>query len=188
LRLAPKHATNLRVFNSAVFPFPIPGIAQAVSSCSCSRPKHSVSWVNPNLRAERAAKLDGYLSTTEPFGVITVGYFTESGGNPSSTQCCRFKLPTPSTRSTARHIKVTQAFKPQRLIKGFEDAYCNTHLPARRFGVWVSRKTTAQGSALPWAHFIRTDSSRLVRNAPHVLNIRDTLWTAALFLCAWELS
>jgi TonB-dependent receptor len=176
------HDTNLRVVYSRALSRPDPqDIAQAFSSNISGGEPYGLSLGNPNLKAETANNYDvlaeHYL---KPFGIIQAGFFYKQLYDPivNTLTVKQNYSPIPSnpTEYPVGTWDVTQSVNAgSGWLAGFEVAYLQhfTALPGFLSGLGLAANysyTDSQASGLPG----RSDSPRLLRQAPNIFNFSPT--------------
>ncbi len=181
LRLALTPETNLRFAYSRALSRPDPvDIAQSVSFTTTGSPgslKNTASLGNPNLKAENADNVDVLFEHyLEPFGMVSGGFFYKRLTSPIVTSTRVLNNFQPSPVAPSGTYTVTQPFNAGRAwIAGFEAAYVQhlTFLPGALGGLGISMNygyTASRATGL----IGRSDSPRLLRNAPNTWNISPT--------------
>jgi len=174
------HDSDIRVVYSRALSRPDPqDIAQALSVTLNQTPM-SASFGNPNLKAETANNYDilweHYL---KPFGIIQGGFFYKQLYDPIVTQSMLQQNYTPVPNDS--HYPVGEWLVSQPInagsgwLTGLEFSYLQhfTSLPGLLGGLGLSANyswTDSAASGLPG----RSDSPRLVRQAPNTWNISPT--------------
>jgi TonB-dependent receptor len=174
------HDTDLRVVYSRALSRPDPqDIAQALSVTLHQTPD-SVSFGNPNLKAETANNYDVLMEHyLKPFGMIQGGFFYKQLYDPIVTQSELKQNYTPVPGNPLYPVQEWMVSQPVNAgsgwLAGFECAYLQnfTSLPGAFGGLGLSANysyTNSQASGLPG----RADSPRLLRQAPNTFNISPT--------------
>jgi TonB-dependent receptor len=174
------HDTDLRVVYSRALSRPDPqDIAQAISVTLHQTPD-SVSFGNPNLKAETANNYDVLMEHyLKPFGMIQGGFFYKQLYDPIVTQSELKQNYSPVPGNPLYPVQEWMVSQPVNAgsgwLVGFECAYLQnfTSLPGALGGLGLSANysyTNSQASGLPG----RSDSPRLLRQAPNVFNISPT--------------
>ena len=175
------HDTDLRVVYSRALSRPDPqDIAQALSVTLNQSPLVA-SFGNPNLKAETANNYDLLMEHyLKPFGMIQGGFFYKQLYNPIVTQTTPpLENYTPVPGNSKYPVGTWVVTQPVNAgsgwLYGFELAYLQhfTSLPGALGGLGLSANysyTNSQASGLPG----RSDSPRLVRQAPNTWNISPT--------------
>ncbi len=177
LRYAVTNNTNIRAVYSRTFSRPDPqDIAQSLSVTVNGADTSSVSLGNPNLKAETSNNYDllfeHYLN---PFGAITAGFFYKDLGSPIvTTSFYETFQPTPQY-PLARYLVTQPVNIGSGYVTGFEISYLQrfSSLPGFLSGLGVSANysyTASQANGL----YDRTDTPRLLRQAPNTWNISPT--------------
>jgi TonB-dependent receptor len=174
------HDTDLRVVYSRALSRPDPqDIAQALSVTLHQTPD-SVSFGNPNLKAETANNYDVLMEHyLKPFGMIQGGFFYKQLYDPIVTQSELKQNYTPVPGNPLYPVQEWMVSQPVNAgsgwLAGFECAYLQnfTSLPGALGGLGLTANysyTNSQASGLPG----RSDSPRLLRQAPNTFNISPT--------------
>ena len=172
--------TDIRVVYSRALSRPDPqDIAQALTVTLHQTPD-SASFGNPNLKPESANNYDllfeHYL---KPFGMIQAGFFYKQLYDPIVTQSELRQNYTPVPGNPLYPVQEWMVSQPVNAgsgwLAGFECAYLQhfTSLPGAFGGLGLSANysyTNSQASGLPG----RSDSPRLLRQAPNTFNISPT--------------
>jgi len=176
------HDTDLRVVYSRALSRPDPqDIAQAYSVNTTGGQPYQLSFGNPNLKAETANNYDVLVEHyLKPFGMIQAGFFYKQLYRPivSTTELKQNYTPNPNdpAQYPVGEWQVTQPVNAgSGWLTGFEVAYLQhfTALPGFLNGLGLSANyshTNSQASGLP----DRSDSPRLLRQAPNIFNISPT--------------
>lgn len=174
------HDTDLRAVYSRALSRPDPqDIAQALSVTLNQTPL-SASFGNPNLKAETANNYDLLLEHyLKPFGLIQGGFFYKQLYDPIVTESSLKENYTPVPGNSHYPVGTWMVSQPVNAgsgwLYGIELAYLQhfTSLP----GIWGAfglsanySYTNSQASGLPG----RSDSPRLVRQAPNTWNVSPT--------------
>ncbi len=174
------HDSDLRVVYSRALSRPDPqDIAQALSVTLNQTPLQA-SFGNPNLKAETANNYDILLEHyLKPFGLIQGGFFYKQLYDPIVTQSMLQQNYTPVPGNSHYPVGTWLVSQPVNAgsgwLYGFELAYLQhfTSLPGMLSAMGLSANysyTDSQASGLPG----RSDTPRLVRQAPHTWNISPT--------------
>jgi TonB-dependent receptor len=174
------HDTDLRVVYSRALSRPDPqDIAQALSVTLHQTPD-SVSFGNPNLKPEAANNYDVLMEHyLKPFGMIQGGFFYKQLYDPIVTQSELKQNYTPVPGNPLYPVQEWMVSQPVNAgsgwLVGFECAYLQnfTSLPGALGGLGLTANysyTNSQASGLPG----RSDSPRLLRQAPNTFNISPT--------------
>jgi len=181
LRYAFTGNTNLRlVYGRGLSRPDAQDIAQAVTFTTNSSPgsqKNTATLGNPNLKAETADNFDVLVEHyLNPFGIISAGYFYKRLTDPIVTESFVLTNFQPSPIAPVGSYTVTQPINSgSAWISGFEAAYLQhlTFLPGKLAGLGLSANysyTASRANGLPG----RSDTPRLLRNAPNTWNISPT--------------
>lgn len=174
------HDTNLRVVYSRALSRPDPqDIAQAFSVTLDQTPMQA-SLGNPNLKAETANNYDVLVEHyLKPFGMIQGGFFYKQLYDPIVTETSLKQNYSPDPSNGSYPVGTWQVTQPVNAgsgwLYGFELAYLQhfTSLPGFLTGLGLSANysyTNSQASGLPG----RSDSPRLLRQAPNTFNVSPT--------------
>ncbi|HKN74090.1 MAG TPA: TonB-dependent receptor, partial [Candidatus Acidoferrum sp.] len=174
------HDTDLRVVYSRALSRPDPqDIAQALSVTLNQTPLLA-SLGNPALKAETANNYDVLMEHyLKPFGMIQGGFFYKQLYEPIVTQSFQKENYTPDPANSLYPVGTWIVSQPVNAgsgwLAGFECAYLQnfTSLPGALSGLGLSANysyTNSQASGLPG----RSDSPRLLRQAPNTFNISPT--------------
>jgi TonB-dependent receptor len=174
------HDTDLRVVYSRALSRPDPqDIAQALTVTLGQNPMLA-SLGNPNLKAETANNYDVLMEHyLKPFGMIQGGFFYKQLYEPIVTQSFQKTNYTPDPANPLDVVGTWIVSQPVNAgsgwLAGFECAYLQhfTSLPGALGGLGLSANysyTNSQASGLPG----RSDSPRLLRQAPNTFNISPT--------------
>jgi len=172
--------TDLRVVYSRALSRPDPqDIAQALSVTLHQNPD-SVSFGNPNLKAETANNYDLLVEHyLKPFGMIQGGFFYKQLYDPIVTQSELRENYTPVPGNPLYPVQTWMVSQPINAgsgwLAGVEFAYLQhfTSLPGLLGGFGLSANyswTNSRAEGLPG----RADSPRLLRQAPNVYNLSPT--------------
>jgi len=176
------HDTNLRLVYSRALSRPDPqDIAQAFSVDTSAGEPYSLSLGNPNLKAETANNYDVLVEHyLKPFGMIQAGFFYKQLYDPIVTTTARKDNFSPNPGDpTLYPVGIWDVTQPVNAgsgwLTGFEVNYLQhfTSLPGFLNGLGVSANysyTDSQAHDLPG----RSDSPRLLRQAPNTFNISPT--------------
>jgi TonB-dependent receptor len=171
------HDTNLRAVYSRALSRPDPqDIAQAFSVTLDQTPLQA-SLGNPALKAETANNYDLLLEHfLKPFGMIQGGFFYKQLYNPIVTETSLKQNYSPDPANGSYPVGTWEVTQPMNAgsgwLYGFEVAYLQhfTALPSFLSGLGLSANysyTNSQANGLPG----RSDSPRLLRQAPNTFNI-----------------
>ncbi len=174
------HDTNLRAVYSRALSRPDPqDIAQAFSVTLDQTPLQA-SLGNPNLKAETANNYDLLLEHyLKPFGMIQGGFFYKQLYDPIVTETSFKQNYSPDPANGSYPVGTWQVTQPVNAgsgwLYGFEVAYLQhfSGLPSFLAGLGLSANysyTNSQANGLPG----RSDSPRLLRQAPNTFNISPT--------------
>jgi len=174
------HDTDLRVVYSRALSRPDPqDIAQALTVTLFQTPMLA-SFGNPNLKAETANNYDVLMEHyLKPFGMIQAGFFYKQLYDPIVTQSIMKEGYTPDPGNSYYPVGLWTVSQPVNAgsgwLAGFECAYLQhfTSLPGAFGGLGLSANyayTNSQASGIPG----RSDSPRLLRQAPNTFNISPT--------------
>jgi TonB-dependent receptor len=174
------HDTNLRAVYSRALSRPDPqDIAQAFSVTLDQTPLQA-SLGNPALKAETANNYDLLLEHyLKPFGMIQGGFFYKQLYNPIVTETSLKQNYSPDPANGSYPVGTWEVTQPVNAgsgwLYGFEIAYLQhfTALPSFLGGLGLSANysyTNSQANGLPG----RSDSPRLLRQAPNTFNISPT--------------
>ncbi len=174
------HDTNLRLVYSRALSRPDPqDIAQSLSVTLNQTPLLA-SLGNPNLKAETANNYDLLVEHyLKPFGMIQGGFFYKQLYNPIVTETFLKENYTPDPGNPLYPVSTWDVTQPVNAgsgwLYGFEASYLQqfTSLPGLLSGLGLSANyayTNSQANGLPG----RSDSPRLLRQAPNTWNISPT--------------
>jgi TonB-dependent receptor len=174
------HDTDVRVVYSRALSRPDPqDIAQALSVTLNQTPLLA-SLGNPGLKAESANNYDLLVEHyLKPFGIIEGGFFYKQLYDPIVTQSLLQQNYTPAPGNAFYPVGTWLVTQPINAgsgwLYGFEINYLEhfTFLPGFWSGFGLSANysfTDSQADGLPG----RSDSPRLVRQAPHTFNVSPT--------------
>jgi TonB-dependent receptor len=174
------HDTDLRVVYSRALSRPDPqDIAQALSVTLDQTPLQA-SFGNPNLKPETANNYDVLVERyLKPLGIIQGGFFYKQLYDPIASQSLLLQNYSPVPGNSHYPVGTWLVSQPINAgsgwLYGFELAYMQhfTALPGMFSGLGLSANysyTNSEASGLPG----RSDSPRLVRQAPHTWNISPT--------------
>jgi TonB-dependent receptor len=181
VRLDLGHDTDLRVVYSRALSRPDPqDIAQALSVTIHQTPLMA-SLGNPGLQAETANNYDVLMEHyLKPFGMIQGGFFYKQLYDPIVTQSIQKTNFSPDPANLGLYPMGTWIVSQpvnagSGWLAGFECAYLQnfTSLPGAFGGLGLSANysyTNSQASGIPG----RSDSPRLLRQAPNTFNISPT--------------
>jgi TonB-dependent receptor len=181
VRLDLGHDTDLRVVYSRALSRPDPqDIAQALSVTIHQTPLMA-SLGNPGLQAETANNYDVLMEHyLKPFGMIQGGFFYKQLYDPIVTQSIQKTNFSPDPANLGLYPMGTWIVSQpvnagSGWLAGFECAYLQnfTWLPGAFGGLGLSANysyTNSQASGIPG----RSDSPRLLRQAPNTFNISPT--------------
>ena len=179
LKYAATPNTTLRLVYSRALSRPDPqDLAQAVGTINDTQKPPTVSIGNPDLKAEHADNFDVLLEQyLAPFGLLQAGYFYKHLTDPIIATQTR-----PSTGPFAGFLVSQPGNAGSAMLQGFEIAYLH-HLGMNGAlkGIGISANygfTTSEARDLP----LRTDSPRLLRQAPHTWNVSPTYDRGSLSL------
>jgi TonB-dependent receptor len=174
------HDTDLRIVYSRALSRPDPqDIAQALSVTLNQTPL-TASLGNPALKAETANNYDVLMEHyLKPFGMIQAGFFYKQLYEPIVTQSFTKLNYSPDPANPLYPVGTWIVSQPINAgsgwLAGFECAYLQnfTSLPGALGGLGLTANysyTNSQASGLPG----RSDSPRLLRQAPNTFNISPT--------------
>ena len=180
LRYALNSNSDFRLVYSRALSRPDPqDIAQAFSITPAQGGRGSISYGNPNLKAETANNYDllfeHYMNT---FGAIQAGVFYKSLYDPiinTSYEVTNFTPPPPYNNQTGDYIISQPLNAGSAHLFGFEIAYLQhfTSLPGFLSGIGLSGNygyTVSGTGGIPG----RSDHPHLLRQAPNTWNISPT--------------
>lgn len=173
--------TDLRLVYGRGLSRPDPqDIAQAFTYTlvTSGSPKNTVTFGNPNLRAETGDNFDVLIQHyLKPFGMIEGGFFYKRLTDPivSQTTILQNYTPAPGVVPPGQFYATQPVNAGDAWIAGFETAYLQhfTFLPGKLGGLGLSANygyTNSSTSGLVG----RSDHPRLLRNAPNTWNISPT--------------
>jgi outer membrane receptor protein involved in Fe transport len=172
LRFAATQDSGIRFVYSRALSRPNPqDIAQAVGPIDDTQNPPTVSLGNPNLKAEHADNIDVlYEHYLKPLGLIQAGFFYKNLQDPIVATEAR-----PTTGTYAGFLVSQPGNAGSAWLAGLEIGYQQhlSFLPGPFSGLGISANYSYTDSAaknLPG----RSDSPRLLRQAPHTWNVSPT--------------